>query len=35
MYPRRGVNADRTIAVPLFSDLRLHDMGVGIMDIED
>ena len=31
--PRLKANADGTITVPLFSDLRLHDMGTGLQDV--
>jgi hypothetical protein len=34
VYPRLEANEDGTIEVPLYSDLKLHDMGVGLMDVE-
>lgn len=35
VYPRLAANADGTLDVPLFSDLKLHDLGEGMMDVED
>lgn len=32
IFPRLAQNSDRTINVPLYSDLRIHDMGEGLKD---
>jgi hypothetical protein len=34
IYPRLKPNGDGSIEVPLFSDLKLHDMGEGLSDVE-
>lgn len=34
IYPRLKPNPDGTIDVPLFSDLKLHNMGAGLADVE-
>ncbi len=34
VYPRLKPNPNGTIDVPLYSDLKLHDMGEGLSDIE-
>lgn len=34
IYPRLKPNDDGSIDVPLYSDLKLHDMGEGLSDVE-
>jgi len=33
VFPRLPTNADATVDVPLFSDLRTHNMGSGLQDV--
>ena len=33
VYPRLPENKDRSIEIPLYSDLKTHDMGEGLFDI--
>jgi CxxC motif-containing protein (DUF1111 family) len=32
VYPRLAANADKSVTVPLLSDLRTHNMGAGLAD---
>jgi CxxC motif-containing protein (DUF1111 family) len=34
MFPRLPDNSDGSIDVPLYSDLKRHDMGEGLADVE-